>query len=213
MPQFAPGEVKSARAPITVQPSGLSCSAELYLVSNGAKVATSGIKLFTSTGAKQDVSFPITMPGAEGTYPVYLDIFTNGLLVGAYKAVEDVVITTPTVPWAFSNVSCWPSGSAYGMWHQINFEATVTNIGNRTATRSLTQWRRDRKYTIINDYWGYKWFPWKVIKRVTVTLAPGQSYNYTSPENDLIEQKATAECYLVDSDGYESIKCQCSAGY
>lgn len=92
MPQFTPGELKSARAPITVLPSGLSCSAELYLVSNGAKVTTSGIKLFTSTGARQDISFPITMPGAEGTYPVYLDIFTNGLLIGAYKAVEDVVI-------------------------------------------------------------------------------------------------------------------------
>lgn len=140
MPQFAPGEVKSARAPITVKPSGLSCSAELYLVSNGAKVATSGIKLFTSTGAKQDVSLPITMPGAEGVYPVYLDIFTNGLLIGAYKAVEDVVITSLIIITRhglqildisgkkFIEVGVDPDGKPYGVLsepvHEVSTYAT-----------------------------------------------------------------------------------------
>lgn len=94
MPQFVPGESKTALAPIVVKPSGLSCFTELYLVSNGAKVATSGVKAFTSTGAKQNIRFPLTMP-AEGAYPVYLDIFTNGLPIGAYQATEDVIILAP----------------------------------------------------------------------------------------------------------------------
>ncbi len=92
MPQFAPGQTKTARAPITVKPAGLSCQAELYL---GAKMATSGLKPFTSTGAEQSITFPLTMPSAAGTYPVYLDIFVAGQLIGAYQATEDVVIAAP----------------------------------------------------------------------------------------------------------------------
>lgn len=107
MPQFVPGESKTALAPIVVKPSGLSCSTELYLVSNGAKVATSGVKAFTSTGAKQDIRFPLTMP-AEGAYPVYLDIFTNGLPIGAYQAREDVVIVIPVEEIYFRVIASFP---------------------------------------------------------------------------------------------------------
>ncbi|MBA7699242.1 hypothetical protein ES703_107933 [subsurface metagenome] len=92
MPEFSPSESRTAKAPIAVSPAGLSCSAELYLVSDSTKVATSGVKTFTSTGAKQNISFPITMPGAEGTYPVWLDVFVEGTLIGAYIGTEDVVI-------------------------------------------------------------------------------------------------------------------------
>lgn len=91
MPQFPPGAQKIARAPITVIPSGLSCQAELYLVSDSTKVVTSGLIPFTSTGAAQDITFPITMPGANGSYHVYLDIFVSGTLIAAYVA-EDVLI-------------------------------------------------------------------------------------------------------------------------
>lgn len=96
MPQFSSGEQKTAIAPITVKPSGLSCQIELALMSNGVKAATSVVP-FTSTGAQQPVSLPITMPGAEGTYPVYLDILAEDLLIGAFVATEDVVIA-PAVP-------------------------------------------------------------------------------------------------------------------
>ncbi|MBA7655142.1 hypothetical protein ES703_63040 [subsurface metagenome] len=99
MPQFAPSEVKTARAPVTVEPSGLSCQIELALMSNGVKAATSVVP-FTSTGAQQPVSLPITMPSAEGTYPVYLDILAEDLLIGAFVATEDVVIAAWAPPLA-----------------------------------------------------------------------------------------------------------------
>jgi len=90
--EFIPNSIHTARASITVKPAGLACSAELYL---GAKIATSGMRAFASTGSRQDITLPITMPGIEGSYPVYLDILTEGMLIGAYQAIEDVVIIAP----------------------------------------------------------------------------------------------------------------------
>lgn len=94
-PIMAPGSTRTAVAPITVLPAGLSCNGELYL---GAKVATSGLVAFTSTGAVQSVRFPVTMPTVGGVaYKVYLDIFVAGILIAAYVATEDVVIPSAVV--------------------------------------------------------------------------------------------------------------------
>jgi len=98
-PVFTPGAAKTANAPITVSPSGLACTAELYLGPNPAtKVATSGSKAFTSTGGAQTISFPITMPTAGGvSYHVYLDVYVAGMLLLAYIATEDVIIPSGSV--------------------------------------------------------------------------------------------------------------------
>lgn len=96
MPQFAPGEARIAIAPIRVAPSGLSCQAEIFLGPDElTKVATSDSIPFTSIGVSQDVRLPITMPDAEGTYHVFIDIYAERLLIAAYEAIEDVVITVP----------------------------------------------------------------------------------------------------------------------
>lgn len=93
-PVMGPGVVATAVAPITVSPSGLACNAELFLGPDEAtKVATSGLRAFTSTGAPQSVSFPVTMPSPGGdAYHVYLDVYANGYLIVAYIATEDVII-------------------------------------------------------------------------------------------------------------------------
>ena len=98
-PVMAPGESRTASAPITVRPSGLSCQAELFLGPNDStKVVTSGLKAFSSTGAAQTVSFPINMPTAAGqAYHVYLDIYAEGFLLVAYMATEDVIIPSGSV--------------------------------------------------------------------------------------------------------------------
>ncbi len=98
MPEFAPGEAKTAIAPITVKPAGLSCEAEVFLGPNEAtKVATSGRIPFVSTGLSQDVHLPIAMPAAEGTYHVYVDVYAEDYLIAAYQAIEDVVIVAAAV--------------------------------------------------------------------------------------------------------------------
>jgi len=98
MPEFAPGEAKIARAPITVQPSGLSCQAEVFLGPDEVtKVATSGLVPFTSTGASQNVRLPVIMPSTEGSYHVYIDVYAEGILIAAYRALEGVVIVSVPV--------------------------------------------------------------------------------------------------------------------
>ncbi len=96
MPQFNPSEEKVATATFPVAPAGLECTAELWLASNGTKVATSGEIPFVATGADRAISLPITMPGVEGTYPVYLDVSSGGVLIQSFRAVEDVVILPVT---------------------------------------------------------------------------------------------------------------------
>lgn len=93
-PVMTPSVARTAVAPITVSPSGLSCQAELFLGPNDTtKVATSGLKAFTSTATSQPVRLPVTMPAAGGVaYHVYLDIFVNSYRLLAYQATEDVII-------------------------------------------------------------------------------------------------------------------------
>ncbi len=97
-PVMAPGVSRTAVAPITVSPSGLACSAELFLGPNDTtKVATSGLKTFTSTGASQSIRLPVTMPAGGAAYHVYLDIYADSFRILAYQATEDVVIPSGAV--------------------------------------------------------------------------------------------------------------------
>ena len=95
MPQFNPNELRVAIAPVS-NPTAkrFDYSAELYL--GMPKAASSGTIPFSlAPGETRDISFPVTMPGAEGTYPVYLDVLSNSQLIGAYQATESVVISKP----------------------------------------------------------------------------------------------------------------------
>ena len=188
MPKFAPGDLKTAVAPITVRPAGLDCETELYLVSNGAKAATAGVKSFISTGAKQDIAFPITMP-APGTYPVYLDVAAQGMLIGAYKAIEDVIIAGvlgveivrayirmqyPSVSEAYSGwISLTPGG-------ELNLALFGGMVQAGVLLRNPTQSPLRYTCTIYNYHWiepnnyttDYLTLP--SVEPVKFTGAPGQ---------------------------------------
>ncbi len=162
MPQFAPGELKTAVAPITVKPAGLNCETELYLVSNSTKVATAGIKSFVSTGARQDISFPLTMP-APGAYPVYLDVAAQGMLIGAYKATEDVIIVgVPGVeiPKAYIRMEYPSVSEAYSGWigfSPVGQELNLALFGGRVQAgvmlRNPTQSPLRYTCTMYNYHW------------------------------------------------------------
>lgn len=92
MPQFLPGVVKTAIAPIVAKPSGMSCEAELFLgPDDRTKVAASGRVPFVSTGSAQSISLPLTMP-TSGKHHVYIDVYAEGARFLAYQSTADVEI-------------------------------------------------------------------------------------------------------------------------
>lgn len=188
MPQFAPSAVKTARAAITVKPAGLSCQAELYLVSGITKVVTSGLKPFTSTGAAQDITFPVTMPSAEGSYKVYLDIYASGILIAAYQATEDVVIQLPTIPldggWTCSGMSYLYIGQEPGApaWQLRQYACQITSKASITTTKAIAWQRRWQSGGVVGDWWQpgvlYDGTITGVPNPRQITLAPGGVYNF-----------------------------------
>ena len=93
MPELEAGGQYSAQVTLTNPTSkSFSYTAELYL--GLPKVVSSGVKSFSlGPGISAVISFPVTMPGDEGDYPVYLDVFVGVNLIAAYQAAENVSIT------------------------------------------------------------------------------------------------------------------------
>jgi len=119
MPEFDPGEPRTAIAPMSNPTArGFDYTAELYL--GLLKVASSGVIPFSlAAGETRNISFPLTMPSAQGIYPVYLDVFSNGQLIGAYTATEDVVIV-PEEPEAICEFSqLYPSNFSQREYYQF----------------------------------------------------------------------------------------------
>jgi hypothetical protein len=89
---FPSGTIKTANLQVAVNPAALAYQIELWLGPNDTtKSATSGKVSFTSTGATQSLSVPITMPSA-GVYNVYKDIYFGGILFHRYVDDNQVIV-------------------------------------------------------------------------------------------------------------------------
>ncbi len=91
-PTFEAGVTKTARARLT-NPTAkqFTYMAELYL--GVTKVTTSGVSTVTiPANSYLDVNFTVTMPLVEGSYPVFLDVWSDSTLLKHYQAMENVVI-------------------------------------------------------------------------------------------------------------------------
>ena len=101
-PTFLAGDLKTATVTISVKPSGLNCTAELWLSKEGVTKDATSVKDFISTGLDQGISLALTMPVGGYAYRVLLDIYVGGMLITAYEATEEVVIpwiSEPEIVW------------------------------------------------------------------------------------------------------------------
>lgn len=89
-PTFKPGTSHIAHARVT-NPSSttFTYTGDLYL---GDHVVSASASFTLTPGQTKTIDFTITMPGAEGAYKVYLDIYVGADLIAAYVATEDVII-------------------------------------------------------------------------------------------------------------------------
>lgn len=91
-PGFTPGSVQTAVAEL-LNPTSSILPYSAHLLIGRPTVAGSGRAYFNIEASKtKKVNFSLAMPTAEGTYPVYLDIFSNSQLLEDYRAAEDVTI-------------------------------------------------------------------------------------------------------------------------
>lgn len=100
MPQFYAGETRTARITLTnPKVKATDYNAWLYMGINYAPMAEASFSL--SAGQSKEVPFSVVMPGVIGTYPVYIGVFSAGVLIPPlYRGIEDVVIKS-VVPSAY----------------------------------------------------------------------------------------------------------------
>jgi hypothetical protein len=157
MPQFNPGESKTAVVTMT-NPTGkgFDYSATLYMGVNMVAMASASYRL--EAGESKDIRFPVVMPTPGGTYPVYLDVWSDSALLGHYKAVEDVVILSAPLP---------PSGNA-AIWGYVtdsltgaavpDVQITLDGLVRYTGTEGQYEIRNiaAQKYRITFSKAGYE---------------------------------------------------------
>ncbi len=96
----------TATVPITVVPTSLAGSLTVILTTDsaGANIAyTSATVAFTSTAALQNVSVPVTVPAAGGTWYVWVGVTLSGINLGMFAQGNTLTgqsIAIGTIIWS-----------------------------------------------------------------------------------------------------------------
>ncbi len=105
MPEFAPGSVHKATATFfNPKSAGFDFAASLCMGAGWTEMDTASFHL--NAGQSKAVEFSVTMPSAEGTYPVYFKVYYGGVLIGTFVATEDVVIAPAVISFTVTLINC-----------------------------------------------------------------------------------------------------------
>ena len=92
MPQFQSREARTAKVTVRNHTSmALDYRAVLYMGID--QVAMAEVNFRLNAGESREISLSVTMPVQIGQYPVYISVFSAGVLLAHYRSVEDVGVT------------------------------------------------------------------------------------------------------------------------
>ena len=162
MPQFSPGESKTAK--VTMKNPTIKAFDYEGVIYMGNTLAEVSRQLFSLNASEERViGLPITMPNTPGVYPVNIGVFSGGQNVGLYRGVEDVeIILLPAVEILKAYIRMeYPSVSeAYSGWIQITPVGSELNMALFGAMaqagvllRNPTQSPLKYTCTIYNHHW------------------------------------------------------------
>ena len=190
MPQFKPGESKTATASFSNPKSaGFDYSASLCMGTDWTVMASASFHL--NAGESKAIAFPVTMPASPGTYPVYFKVTCGGVLIGTFAATEEVVVAAPVSPPLTMVITGLTSmGDKYSGYWVAQANILITNNNAVAVTKGIKCQATFGEYdpyapatiwyerTIGNQAaTGYgTGVPW-----YEITLQPGQSVDLLSP--------------------------------
>jgi len=146
MPQFSPGESKTAKV-VMKNPTSKAFSYNASLILGLPEVAKSEKAFSIPAGGELEVNFPVTMPSTPGEYLVFLSVFSGGVSIGLYQSMENVVIVAPILPFTFGTFSATrktcPSATAFGI---AELSCAIKNSNALPVTRNVAvMWARYSK--------------------------------------------------------------------
>lgn len=190
MPQFNTGEARTAKVTMRNPTSkAFTYKGVLYMGINQATMVEVPFSL--GAGESKEVLFAATMPSVAGTYPVYIGVFSNDVLVPPlYRGTEDVVLVVPA-PFSMSITKIDSTINKYATAYWL-MQPTIL-VSNPYGTQITHRLRciaafGSKDKNLLSSYiftrcWGggAKGTPQSQLRELSVTLGPGQSVTIISP--------------------------------
>lgn len=200
MPQFAGGELRGAIITLS-NPTTKNLIYNVDLIIGLPEVARGTGAVSVAAGATDQLYITLNMPTTPGTYPVFLAISSDGVLVSTHRATEDISILqagnfTFGTP---EGIMKSPTGIGSG-WSLAEIRCLVTNTGASPVTRQLKVlyeitaapgWRDERVWEYTpTDIYSLAASP----KTKTLTLNPGESVTLIQP-HEFIDSRVNPAVY------------------
>jgi len=128
MPQFEPGSVHGATITFS-NPKSVGFDFEAILCMGDGWEEKASASFHLDAGQSKPMTFQVTMPSTEGTYPVYIKVNSGGFVIATFVGTEDIVIASAAL---------------------VGIEITGINVSPTTLTAA----RHEYETSLGLGYWG-----------------------------------------------------------